>query len=589
MKKILIMIAWSLLTVGLSSGQVAINPSGGPPLSSAGLDVNYPDKGYLQPRLTGAQILAISNPDTGLMVYNMSSNKPVYFDGTSWRNFDGSSTWFGCGEPLEVNHITGSLAPVNKTVTYGTVEGTPGEPGKCWITSNLGASRQATAKNDATESSAGWYWQFNRLQGYKHDGTSRTPGTEWITSIGEYSNWSVAQDPCAVELGGRWRLPVRSEWQNSDAGGGWTDWSHPFASALKLHAAGYLAYSDGSITARGTSGHYWSSSHSGNTTGWSIGFSSGDCNLYSSNKAYAITVRCIQCPANSFPPAPESGSHVASANRIIWNWSPVTGATGYKWNKTNDYFSAEDVLNNTSKVENELEFETSYIRYIWAYDSCGYSSTVMLTDTTLPFVCGAGSLYIDHSAGAVAPVSKTVSYVTVTGVPGETSLCWIGQNLGADQQASAINDSTESSAGWYWQFNRVQGYKHDGTTVTPSWTITSITETSDWIPINDPCAAELGAGWRLPTETEWLNVDNAGPWTTWTGPWGSTLKLHAAGRIAPSNGALTGRSGSSRYGRYWSGTQENTTTSWALLFSSTNCYLNNDSKAQGYSVRCVQP
>ena len=78
---------------------------------------------------------------------------------------------------LTINHVEGVVAPVTKTTTYGTVTNIPGELTKCWITSNLGSDQQATAVNDATEASAGWYWQFNRKQGYKHDGSTRTPNT----------------------------------------------------------------------------------------------------------------------------------------------------------------------------------------------------------------------------------------------------------------------------------------------------------------------------------------------------------------------------------------------------------------------------
>ena len=117
-----------------------------------------------------------------------------------------------------INHVaSGGVAPVDKTVTYGTVTNIPGETSKCWITSNLGADHQATAVNDATEASAGWYWQFNRMQGYKHDGTTRTPNTTWITSINENLDWQAANDPCALELGNGWRIPTYTEWTNVDA------------------------------------------------------------------------------------------------------------------------------------------------------------------------------------------------------------------------------------------------------------------------------------------------------------------------------------------------------------------------------------
>ena len=47
----------------------------------------------------------------------------------------------GCGT-LIINHLAANgVAPQDKTVTYGTVTGIPGEPTKCWITSNLGASQ----------------------------------------------------------------------------------------------------------------------------------------------------------------------------------------------------------------------------------------------------------------------------------------------------------------------------------------------------------------------------------------------------------------------------------------------------------------
>ena len=143
--------------------------------------------------------------------------------------YTGPIILWGCGDPLTINHVTtGGVAPVNKTVTYGTVTNIPGETSKCWITSNLGADHQATAVNDATEASAGWYWQFNRMQGYKHDGTTRTPNTTWINSINENFDWLAANDPCAIELGTGWRIPTNFEWINVDASGNWTYWNGPW-------------------------------------------------------------------------------------------------------------------------------------------------------------------------------------------------------------------------------------------------------------------------------------------------------------------------------------------------------------------------
>jgi hypothetical protein len=74
--------------------------------------------------------------------------------------FYGSGTLpqFLCGNPITISHLTpGGVAPVDKTVTYYTVNNIPGEPIKPWITRNLGACQQATEVSDATKATAGWY------------------------------------------------------------------------------------------------------------------------------------------------------------------------------------------------------------------------------------------------------------------------------------------------------------------------------------------------------------------------------------------------------------------------------------------------
>ena len=199
--------------------------------------------------------------------------------------------------------------------------------------------------------------------------------------------------------------------------------------------------------------------------------------------------------------------------------------------------------------------------------------------------CG-NTFTVNHVAGVVAPVSKTVTYGTVTNIPGEPAKCWITSNLGADHQAISVDDATEASAGWYWQFNRKQGYKNDGSTVTPAWTITYIYENSDWLTDNDPCASELGVGWRLPTGSEWANVDASGNWNDWNDPWASGLKLHAAGGLYDTNGLLLNRGS---HGIYWSTSQNGGTYGWGPYFDSGTCYMFNiHIKTYGISVRCIK-
>ncbi len=203
--------------------------------------------------------------------------------------------FWSCGLPLAVNHLTtGGVAPVDKSVSYGTVTNIPGAPTKCWITSNLGASQQATAVNDDTEASAGWYWQFNRMQGYKHDGTTRTPNTAWVGLISEPSDWTMVNDPCALELGAGWRIPTFAEWNAVDAGGNWTNWNGPWNSDLKMHAAGLIYHLGFWLDYRGIDGCYWSSSREMLSYGWNLYFWSGYSGENNEDKSSGLSVRCLR-------------------------------------------------------------------------------------------------------------------------------------------------------------------------------------------------------------------------------------------------------------------------------------------------------
>jgi hypothetical protein len=198
--------------------------------------------------------------------------------------------------------------------------------------------------------------------------------------------------------------------------------------------------------------------------------------------------------------------------------------------------------------------------------------------------CGSVGVY--HQQGSVAPENKVVSYGTVDGIPGEPGKCWTTRNLGANLRATSVDDDSEGTAGWYWQFNRKQGYKHDGSTLTPQWAPGFISENSEWLSANDPCNLELGVQWRVPTKTEWENVSNAVGWATWNGPWASGLKLHAAGYLYDANGALDYRG---YFGHYWSSSQFSDFGGWALKFGSNfNMVAGYSSKTDGYNIRCIR-
>jgi len=323
----------------------------------------------------------------------------------------------------------------------------------------------------------------------------------------------------------------------------------------------------------------------------SFGSSGGDVLVYAYTDCWKSQVSVLSVSLLPLLPAPAVGTHLPATTQITWNWNEVTGATGYRFNDENDYSTATDIGNTTTHIESGLTCETAYTRYVWAFDACPGSAPLVMnaTTTTCPFVCGTSTITVNHVAGAVAPVTKTVTYGTVTNIPGVPTKCWITSNLGASHQATAVNDTTEASAGWYWQFNRAQGYKHTGLSRVPTtdW-ITYINENTDWQAANNPCTIELGTGWRQPTWSEWDAVKAQGGWSNWNGPWGSPLKMHAAGELMAGSGGgyLTGRGS---YGVYWSMTQGTYYNSAINLTMSTSSVgVAYADKTYGKPLRCLK-
>jgi len=117
------------------------------------------------------------------------------------------------------------------------------------------------------------------------------------------------------------------------------------------------------------------------------------------------------------PAAPPTGAHVPSVTQIVWNWNTVSGATGYKWNTTNNYATATDMLTATTKTEIGLTCNTPYTRFVWTYNACGVSTATTLTQTTLMDPPGA------PTAGTHIPSQNQIVW-NWNSVPGVTGYKW---------------------------------------------------------------------------------------------------------------------------------------------------------------------
>lgn len=95
MRKIkLLFVFAAMISVCAITAQVSINTDGTTPDASAILDLKSTDKGFLPPRMTHDQINAISSPVAGLQIYNTTTNRPNYYNGSAWVNFDNTPPLF---------------------------------------------------------------------------------------------------------------------------------------------------------------------------------------------------------------------------------------------------------------------------------------------------------------------------------------------------------------------------------------------------------------------------------------------------------------------------------------------------------------
>jgi PKD domain-containing protein/uncharacterized protein DUF1566 len=123
MKKIthLIVTVTMLLFSLTIAAQIAINADGSPADSSSILDLQSTTKGFLMPEMTNGEMLAIPIPAKGLMVFNSTFNKVVFYNGTNWIFFDMPT----CA-PATPNTISGDSYICGGDVVTYSISAVPG-------------------------------------------------------------------------------------------------------------------------------------------------------------------------------------------------------------------------------------------------------------------------------------------------------------------------------------------------------------------------------------------------------------------------------------------------------------------------------
>jgi len=212
----------------------------------------------------------------------------------------------------------------------------------------------------------------------------------------QYGNAPESQGICPSG----WHVPSDQEWSTlttflggeSIAGGKMKEieflhWQSPNTGAT--NSSGFTALAGGFRSQWGDFGNqsihadFWSSTGFSGTEAWgrTLFHDYAGVSHYSSGiKIEGFAVRCLK---NCAPSVPASGTHSSSTTQITWRWIGSEDATGYKWSTTNDYASSIDLGAATSYIETELICSMPYTRFIWAYNSCGYSTARTLSQSTL--------------------------------------------------------------------------------------------------------------------------------------------------------------------------------------------------------------
>ena len=280
-----------------SDGRVGIGTFA--PDESALLEVNSYTKGFLTPRMTSNQMLAISNPQEGLVVYNFDLKMLCWFNGVEWT-YD--SEYRNCGF-LEYE------GKIYNTVAIGT---------QCWLQENLATTKYNDGTNIPLVTGNG-AWAALTTPGYCwYDNNSAT----YASTYGALYNWYTVNTGNLCPAG--WHVPTDDEWKTMEMflgmtqaeadGGAWrgTDeggkmkeigtvhWNSPNtgatnSSGLTALPGGYR-YTDGNFLHLGNYSHWWSATEGDPANAWNRFTSythNGVCRN-SNFKEHGLSVRCLR-------------------------------------------------------------------------------------------------------------------------------------------------------------------------------------------------------------------------------------------------------------------------------------------------------
>jgi len=534
-----------------SQAQVGINADQSEPDPSAGLDVKFINKGVLLPRMTLQQRNDILNPAEGLMVYCTNCGR------------------LGAGGALSIftNGAWTVIGPCSiNPVTSGTHTVSPGQI--IWRWTGTGSGVKWNTTNDFDNATDLGYVTSKTETGILCGQTyTRFVWNYSECGVAGVTSMTVTTDPVAPDL------PAEGIQISSCTQIVWNWTAVPSASGYKWSATDDFA----SATEMGTS-----------LTKTETGLAPSNTYtryIWAYNACGASLTKMINGSTLPLPGNPIAGTHIAEMSRIKWNWSEVTGATGYKWNTVNNYSTATTLGTVTSTTETGLNCGTSYTRYLWAFNTCGgtVSPTILTQATVNCPTCGQ----------PITDVRDGKTYNTVL----IGAQCWMAQNLNIGTKINGSWEQTNNQViekycysdlesncdiyGGLYKWNEAMQY-----VTTPG--------------VQGICPA----GWHLPTDAEWTVLttflggeDVAGGKMKETG----TNHWSSPNTLATNSSGFTALPGGYRYddgdfydladyAYFWSSSESSSSDAWDRILSCYDAivYRFGNAKAWGFSGRCLK-
>lgn len=385
---------------------------------------------------------------------------------------------------------------------------------QCWLAGNLDIGTRINASVQQTDNEMiekycynddeyycltyGGLYQWSEMMDYTGSSNTIPSGRQGICPSG----WHLPSDAewCQLLLaidnntncsgtglistvaGGNMKEPGNTHWGSPNTG---ANNITGFTALASGHRSPSASYADLNAV-----GNFYTSTESSESNAWfhQLYYNNAGSGHSNDVKSYAFSVRCIADACVTLPTS--SGSHIADTNQITWNWQPVTGVTGYKWNTINDYSTAIDMGTNTSHTETGLNPSTYYERFVWAYGDCGYSNSTLLQQTTTDitgFVCG--QVLTDQRDG----------HTYNTTLIGDQ--CWFAENLVIGLQLNISLNATDNGVIEKYCYNNSDSMCIEYGALYSWAELMNYSTSSEANPSGRQGICPQG--WHLPSEAEW--------------------------------------------------------------------------------------